>query len=171
MQWDNPSLITVVYSLRQREMNYEEVNTERQKNFLQCPNYFDEKTAALVENGQDSFLYGMFGYDGCCKGFPMLTSNLTHPLKLDIILSKQSNYTNYANYQDFLLNSKDHLLGNLDFLQHLEEEVVIKDHTTKIDLDQSEHMVEILSQKTYLLQVIVCISLLLLLGIFGIRIR
>ena len=162
VQWNTSSLIAVVYSLRQREMNYKEVNAKKQERFQQCHNYFDDKTAAIVENGQDSFLYGMFGYDGCCKNSPLLTSNLTHPLNLDTILSKQSNYT-----KDQVLSfaSKDHLSGLL------EEEVVIKDYATKIDLTQSEDVMKILSQVKFLSQVIICVTVLLLLRMFGIKFR
>jgi len=34
---------------------------------LKCETMFDNKTAAMVEDGTESFVYELFGYEGCCK--------------------------------------------------------------------------------------------------------
>lgn len=44
------------------------IENPQQYHHSKCSKYFDNETADMVRFGHESFIYDIFGYDGCCQG-------------------------------------------------------------------------------------------------------
>ncbi len=79
VDWEAPEVSSL---LEQRDITDEEKNHRRRvaiankndflgdprsKHHGKCENMFDTETAKQVEDNTESFIYKLFGYDGCCK--------------------------------------------------------------------------------------------------------
>jgi hypothetical protein len=79
VNWTAPLLAGVVKQLQDRRKMKSEVapsdpynkndplNSHQKEHHSKCSTYYDEATATFIREGEESFIYDMFGYTGCCQ--------------------------------------------------------------------------------------------------------
>jgi len=75
VNWNAPLLADMVQELQDKEhgrktMDYtkdDPLNNLQLTHHSKCSTYFDKATAQLIQEGEESFIYDMFGYTGCCQ--------------------------------------------------------------------------------------------------------
>jgi len=75
VDWDAPLLSKRVKSLQELNETIEletytndSTNNKQLSHHSKCPTYFDTAAADIVQLGRESYIYDLFGYQGCCKG-------------------------------------------------------------------------------------------------------
>ena len=106
VNWTAPLLMELEKSLKKRRrLNYEKngIVNNQLSHHAKCEQYYDKETATMVERKQ-SLIYGLFGYDGCCKRTWSIVMNQT-----DAILNEIHDHSR-SNYSPFEDELKKHLL-------------------------------------------------------------
>ena len=75
VNWNAPLLSAMVQELQDKEHGRKTVdcnkndplNNVQLTHHSKCSTYFDNATAKLIQEGDESFIYDMFGYAGCCQ--------------------------------------------------------------------------------------------------------